>query len=161
MHINTNNQQSDGIEIGAYANDIMDNILLNSSMDDDLDNMTEINLESNLDNVTIYSERNSNNLDNGGLEFIGTYPRKPILNQNFPNPFNPVTNITYSIATNTHVNIKVYDITGKEITTLVNKYKTQGHYSVSFDGTNLSSGFYFYRISAGDYTEMKKMSLLK
>ena len=159
--INANNQQSEGIEIGAYTNNIMDNILLNSSMDDNIDNMTEINLESNLDNVTIYAERNSNNLDNGGLEFIGTYPRKPILNQNFPNPFNPVTNITYSIATNTHVSIKVYDITGKEITTLVNEYKTPGHYSISFNGTNLSSGFYFYKITAGDYTEMKKMSFLK
>ena len=159
--INTNNQQTDGIGIGAYTNDIVDNIFLNLSMEDDFDNMTEINLESNLDNVTIYAERNSNNLDNGGLEFIGTYPRKPILNQNFPNPFNPVTNITYSIATNTHVSIKVYDIIGKEITTLVNEYKKPGHYSISFNGSNLSSGFYFYRISVGDYTEMKKMSLLK
>jgi len=159
--IKNTNQQTDGIEIGAYVNDMVDNILLNASIKDDFDNMTEINLESNLDNVIIYAERNSNNLDNGGLKFIGTYPRKPILNQNFPNPFNPITNITYSIATNTHVSIKVYDITGKEITTLVNEYKTLGHYSISFNGSNLSSGFYFYRISAGDYTEMKKMSLLK
>jgi hypothetical protein len=171
--IKNNNQQSDAIEIGAYANDInwdqFDNLIIctNNQQTDGIEigayanNMTEINLESNLDNVIIYAERNSNNLDNGGLEFIGTYPRRPVLNQNFPNPFNPVTNITYSIATNTRVSIKVYDITGKEITTLVNEYKTPGHYSISFNGSNLSSGFYFYRVSAGDYTEMKKMSLLK
>lgn len=159
--VNTNNQQTDGIEIGAYANDVTDNLLSNYPVEVDFDKMTEINFESNLDNVIIYAERNSKDFDNGGLEFIGTYPRRPILNQNFPNPFNPVTNITYSISTNTHVSIKVYDITGKEITILVNENKAPGHYSISFNGTYLSSGFYFYIMKAGDYTEMKKMSLLK
>ena len=153
-----NNQQSDGLEIGAYANDISDNLL---SIVNNQDNMIEVDLESDLDNLTIYAERKNNESDNGGIELIGTYPRNPKLQQNHPNPFNPVTNINFSIAENTFVSIKVYDITGREIAILVNETKSPGDYSVIFDGSNLNSGFYFYQIIADDYRETKKMSLLK
>ena len=156
-----NNQQTDLLEIGAYANDVSwdhwDNIITNNNQD----NMIEVDLESVLDNLTIYAERKNNESDNGGIEFIGTYPRNPKLHQNYPNPFNPVTNINFSIAENTFVSIKVYDITGREIASLVNEIKSPGNYSVIFDGSNLISGFYFYQIIAGDYRETKKMSLLK
>ena len=155
------NQQADLLEIGAYVNDVSwdywDNIIINNNQD----NMIEVDLESVLDNLTIYAERKNNESDNGGIEFIGTYPRNPKLHQNYPNPFNPVTNINFSIAENTFVSIKVYDITGRETALLVDETKSPGNYSVIFDGSNLNSGFYFYQIIVGDYRETKKMSLLK
>ena len=90
------------------------------------------------------------------------------LSQNYPNPFNPATKIKYEIEKNSFVNIKVYDILGKEIENLVNEKQNAGTYKVSFDGSNLPSGIYFYRIQVGNldnskqiYSETKKMILLK
>lgn len=83
------------------------------------------------------------------------------LQQNFPNPFNPTTIIRYSIPNVELVQIKVYDVLGKEIKTLVNEFKKVGSYEVEFDGSNLSSGVYFYRIKAGDYSETRKLLLEK
>jgi aminopeptidase N len=83
------------------------------------------------------------------------------LYQNEPNPFNPVTNISYDIAKNSHVKLVVYDLLGKEIKTLVNENKTAGRYSVSFNGMNLPSGLYLYRIETDNYTQVKKMMMVK
>ncbi|MDD3558249.1 MAG: S8 family peptidase [Melioribacteraceae bacterium] len=83
------------------------------------------------------------------------------LSQNYPNPFNPSTTIEYSLPTNELVKIKVYDILGNEITTLVNDTKSAGKYRVSFDASNLSSGVYFYQITAGSFHEVHKMILLR
>ncbi|MDP3829934.1 MAG: T9SS type A sorting domain-containing protein, partial [Ignavibacteriaceae bacterium] len=83
------------------------------------------------------------------------------LSQNYPNPFNPVTNIKFSIPKSDIVEIKVYDILGKEIQTLLNEYKTTGSYEVEFDASNLPSGIYFYRMVSGNYPEAKKMVLLR
>jgi hypothetical protein len=91
------------------------------------------------------------------------------LAQNYPNPFNPATIINYAIpsvatlhATSVqHVTLKVYDILGREITTLVNEYQSAGRYSVSFDGSNLASGIYIYRLQVNDYVMSKKMMLVK
>jgi Secretion system C-terminal sorting domain len=91
------------------------------------------------------------------------------LNQNYPNPFNPTTTINYSIApvedlnfaSSTNVQLKIFDILGNEITTLVNEEKTAGNYSIRWNAENLPSGVYFYRLQAGSYTAMKKMTLLK
>jgi hypothetical protein len=88
------------------------------------------------------------------------------LDQNYPNPFNPSTKIKYEIPgqaryDNTLVTLKVYDILGNEITTLVNEEKPAGEYDVEFNGTNLPSGLYFYQLKAGEYSETKKMLLLK
>lgn len=81
--------------------------------------------------------------------------------QNYPNPFNPSTQIEYRIPHSTFVEIKVYDVLGKEITTLVDEFKTAGIYKVQFNTRNLSSGVYFYTIKAGEYSETKKMLLLR
>ncbi len=81
--------------------------------------------------------------------------------QNYPNPFNPATKISYSVPQRTNVNIKVYNITGKEIATLVNKEQGPGAYTVNFNAGNLSSGIYFYRISAGQFSTVRKMILIK
>jgi photosystem II stability/assembly factor-like uncharacterized protein len=84
-----------------------------------------------------------------------------ILSQNYPNPFNPSTTISYQIPELSFVTVKVYDVLGSEIATLINEDKPAGNYEAGFDGTNLTSGIYFYRIQAGNYTETKKMILLK
>ena len=84
-----------------------------------------------------------------------------LLTQNYPNPFNPVTKIIYSLPKQDFVTLKVYDMLGKVIATLVNEEKSAGIYEVEFDGSNLSSGVYFYEIQAGNFFETKKLMLLK
>ncbi len=79
----------------------------------------------------------------------------------YPNPFDPVSTIKYDIPKQTQVTIKLFDIIGREVTTLVNELKEPGYYEISFDGSNYSSGVYFYRIEAGSFTDVKKMVLLK
>jgi photosystem II stability/assembly factor-like uncharacterized protein len=81
--------------------------------------------------------------------------------QNFPNPFNPTTNIRYQIPNNSHVILKVYDILGKEIATLVNDKLKPGEYETTFDGTAFPSGVYFYKLQSGDFSETKKMLMIK
>ena len=83
------------------------------------------------------------------------------LEQNYPNPFNPVTTINYTIAAKELVSIKVYDVLGNEIATLVNEEKPAGNYSVNFNASKLSSGVYFYRMQAGGFVETKKLILMK
>lgn len=83
------------------------------------------------------------------------------LSQNYPNPFNPITNIRYSIKDQKLVTLKIYDILGREVKTLVNEVKTPGEYLVEFNGSELSSGIYFYRIVVGDFTAVKRMVLIK
>jgi len=83
------------------------------------------------------------------------------LYQNYPNPFNPSTTIKYSIPTNHHVILKVYDMLGREVQTLVNEEKQMGNYEITFDGHNLASGIYIYRITAGTSTSARKMQFIK
>ena len=83
------------------------------------------------------------------------------LYQNYPNPFNPSTKIEFRIVDLEYVNLKVYNILGKEVATLVDEEKPAGEYEVEFIGTNLPSGIYFYQLKAGEFVEMKKMILLK
>ena len=88
-------------------------------------------------------------------------PEKFILQQNYPNPFNPSTKIKYQIPEINFVTLKVYDVLGNEIVTLVNEEKPIGSYEVGFDATSLSSGIYFYKLQAGDFISTKKMILMK
>ena len=83
------------------------------------------------------------------------------LMQNYPNPFNPITQIKYSIPGSSFVTLKIYDLPGNEIETLVNEEKPTGSYTVKFDGSKLSSGVYFYRLQAGEYSSTKKLILMK
>ena len=83
------------------------------------------------------------------------------LNQNYPNPFNPSTQISYQLQSSVFVTLKVYDILGREVKTLVHKYQNAGSYSVQFDASNLPSGAYFYKLDAGTYHNIKKLLLLK
>lgn len=83
------------------------------------------------------------------------------LAQNYPNPFNPATNITFTLPKESHVNLAVYDITGKLVQQLVNRSVTIGKHTIQFDAANLASGIYFYRIQAGDFSKMRRMILMK
>ncbi len=84
-----------------------------------------------------------------------------VLYDNYPNPFNPATTINYQLPQTGFVTLKVYDILGKEVATLVNEQKNQGRYSVYFDASHLASGVYIYQIRVNDYVGSKKMLLLK
>ncbi|MFH0735677.1 MAG: T9SS type A sorting domain-containing protein [bacterium] len=81
--------------------------------------------------------------------------------QNYPNPFNPSTTISFQMPKDGFVTLKIYDILGKEVTTLVNEFKTTGKYNVQFNASNLASGMYIYQIKAGDYSNTKKLMLMK
>ena len=83
------------------------------------------------------------------------------LSQNYPNPFNPTTKISYSLPKSSLVQLKIYNLLGQEITTLVNEEKAAGNYEVNYDAINLPSGVYFYKIQAGSFIETKEMILLK
>jgi len=83
------------------------------------------------------------------------------LYQNYPNPFNPSTIVQYEVPKNGLVTIKVYDILGREVRTLVNQYQNKGRYEINFNASNLSSGVYFYQLKAGEFINTKKMILLK
>jgi len=109
---------------------------------------------------------------NGNFEYFNLsnevnigIPSKFELSQNYPNPFNPSTTINYDLPFDSKVSIKLFDMSGKEVATLVNETRVAGYYTVNFNASNLSSGVYFYRISAegsgNNFTATKKMMLLK
>ncbi len=103
----------------------------------------------NFEKVTAVKKSNSNVPESYGLQ------------QNYPNPFNPATIISYQLAAGGFVSIKIYDVLGDLVDTLVDEYKNAGRYSVNFDASKLSSGVYYYRMEAGSYSDSKKMILLK
>ncbi len=100
------------------------------------------------------------------VENSNIIPEEYSLSQNYPNPFNPTTTISFSIPNiassfNSNVTLKIYDLLGREVNTLVNEVKQPGSYQVQFDASELSSGIYFYALSAGDFYQTKKLVLLK
>jgi len=83
------------------------------------------------------------------------------LSQNYPNPFNPTTMIQYSVPKSGLVTLKVYNMLGQEVATLVNQQQQAGNYNVNFNATRLASGVYMYRIQSGSFSSTKKMTYLK
>ena len=83
------------------------------------------------------------------------------LHQNFPNPFNPSTNIKFQLPEKSFVRLIIYDMLGREVETLLNENMNAGFYSFAFNAVNLNSGIYFYKLEAGDFKETKKMILVK
>jgi hypothetical protein len=81
--------------------------------------------------------------------------------ENYPNPFNPTTEIRYDVPTLSNIRITVYDIIGRHVRTLVNAENTPGHYTVTFDASNLASGLYLYRMIAGNFEQAHHMMLIK
>jgi hypothetical protein len=94
-------------------------------------------------------------------EFTNTIPSVYKLQQNYPNPFNPSTIIQYAIPTASNVKIEIFDITGEKVATLIDGFKSEGYYEVSFNANGLASGLYLYRISAGAFVQTRKMILMK
>lgn len=105
---------------------------------------------------------------NGNFEYFSLnsevnigVPSNFSLSQNYPNPFNPSTKINFDLPVDGNVSLKIFDMSGKEVMSLVNEARTAGYYSVSFNAANLSSGIYFYTLSAGNFVSTKKMTLIK
>ena len=126
---------------------------------------------ANEDNATIVND----NMTNGNESWytiavdtlntaVITHNEIPIqysLQQNYPNPFNPTTTIKYSLPKAGNVRLTVYNAIGSKVTTIVNEYKPAGNYSVQFNGSNLASGIYLYRLESGNYSTAKKFILMK
>jgi hypothetical protein len=104
-------------------------------------------------------------LDSGKLTDVETtqlgLPQNFQLQQNYPNPFNPSTSITFVLPHAANITLKVFDVLGREVATLINGYMTAGAHETTFDASRLSSGVYLYTLTSGDFTQTKKMSLLK
>ncbi len=113
-----------------------------------------INTQNDASNMT---KKSYNTVGYSGQELPVTYD----LSQNYPNPFNPTTTINYQLPQTGQVTLKIYDILGKEVATLVNEQKNIGRYSVNFDASKIASGVYIYQIRVNDYVSSKKMLLLK
>jgi len=102
-----------------------------------------------------------------GIEENSEIPTKTELMQNYPNPFNPETTIRFTVQASSKVSLKIYDVLGREIVTLMDEYKTAGNYEVNFNSSHfersreMASGIYFYKLTAGDYSSVKKMIFLK
>jgi Secretion system C-terminal sorting domain len=95
------------------------------------------------------------------IDVITEIPSRYFLGQNYPNPFNPSTQINFQIEKKGLVTLKVYNILGQEVMQLINKQMDEGNYSISFNGNNLTSGIYFYRLNSGNYSAVKKMIVIK
>lgn len=108
----------------------------------------------NLSGVVIINTTSVSNINNFAAE-------EYILYQNYPNPFNPVTKINFGLPFTNFVSLKVYDVSGNEVSSLVNERLSSGTYSVSFDASELPSGTYFCKITSGDFVQVKKMMLVR
>jgi hypothetical protein len=124
----------------------------------DLIVLVDVDMDGTIDD-TLYLQNQLTGVgdDHGSL----LIPDRYNLAQNYPNPFNPITVIRYQLPVNSQVTLKVYDVLGREVSTLVNENKKPGSYEIDFDGSKMPSGLYFYRIVAGNFIETKKMLLLK
>ncbi len=115
-----------------------------------------------IDNAVNMSYMSTTSLDfSSELTTANNTPVSYSLHQNYPNPFNPSTTISFDLAEGNNVKLAVYDILGRENSVLVNQYLTAGSYTINFINSNLASGIYFYRLTAGSFTDIKKMTLVK
>jgi hypothetical protein len=97
----------------------------------------------------------------GVAEYGADIPKDFSLSQNFPNPFNPTTNISFGLPSKSFVSLKIFDLLGREVTTIVSEEMSAGSYSRIWNAANMPSGVYFYRLQAGSFTETKKLLLLR
>jgi hypothetical protein len=117
-----------------------------------------------VDNHTLYVVGNNTFLKYTQVTGVGEKPPLPssfALYQNYPNPFNPSTEIRYQTSEVSHVTLKVYDLLGREVATLVDEVKEPGEYQVQFDGSNLASGIYLYRLQSPSGSLVRKMILIR
>ena len=114
------------------------------------------NVYSFSNSISISGEGHPSDLDEDEI-----LPNEFVLHQNYPNPFNPSTSIQYAISSRQFVSLKIYDVLGNEISTLVNEYRDAGNYEAEFNASKLSSGVYYYQLKTGDFIQTKKMIYLK
>jgi hypothetical protein len=140
-------------EILIHIEDIFGGILINT----DISGAGALNIPDALDQLKLIV--NYNNATDVNYEQL--HPVDFNLSQNFPNPFNPSTKIRYSIPDNQFVSLKVFDILGKELTTLINEEVSAGNHEVIFSGDGFTSGIYFYKLMVGKVSQTKSMILMK
>lgn len=128
--------------------------------DFDLDGRTDIAITSTTDSLYVLYNLGGGTVGIRDQEFTEV-PTSFSLSQNFPNPFNPTTTIQYSLPQAGNVTLKIYNLLGEEVRTLVEDYKQAGKHSVQFNANSLASGIYFYRLQSGSFVETKKMVLIK
>jgi len=135
-------------ENGVGANHILTltKILLSATLKTTFGNMTEFEMTDVITGID---------------EYVTSLPAEYKLEQNYPNPFNPSTIIRFNIPENGLVSLKIYNVLGQEVASLVNEEMSSGSYNVSFNASNLSSGIYFYTLNSKNYTSTKKMVLMK
>jgi hypothetical protein len=153
-HIDTTNAQGiyslTNVEPGTYT-------LLAEKQDYDPRTITDVNVQ--YDNTTVLNFRMGEHV--GIADNTASIPDVYSINQNYPNPFNAATTIKYGLPENGHVTVEVYDLLGRRVTTLVNEYQDAGYHQVTWNAGRYTSGTYFYRIQANDYSEQKRMLLVK
>lgn len=129
-----------------------------SSFTIDLDTLTQATGNIPVYGLEMYLYNNTTlSVDNNSKTGVQQF----LLEQNYPNPFNPLTNISYSVPEKSFVSLKVYNLLGSAVATLVNETREKGKYTIRFDGSNLASGIYFYKLDAGNFSDIKKLVLLK
>jgi hypothetical protein len=128
---------------------------------DNLNSITEARVISQKAKILYASNFDTLSVVSVEENFSENIPKGFVLDQNYPNPFNPTTNIEFRIADLGFVSLKIYDLLGREVTTLVNNEKPAGKYEVEFNGESLASGIYFYKLQAGNFISIKKMILMK
>ena len=138
----------DGIDVVQVENDSSYFICANTALSD----------SSNRD--LLFIKTDSRGMISSAKHFTLTL-KQSYLGQNYPNPFNPSTTISYSLSQSGFVKLKVYDVLGREVANLVSMEQSTGNYKVEFNASNLTSGIYFYRLQSGDFTETKKLILLR
>lgn len=148
--------------LGLHA--LINKTILENLISDTTDNLNGVISIANLSEhkKSIFNLIHSyTNLDSGdplrNVALIKVYS----LNQNYPNPFNPITKISFDLPEEGKVKLIIYDVTGKEIVKLVNEFRSAGRYTADFNGANLSSGIYFYRLEANNFVQTKRMMLIK
>jgi len=129
----------------------------------DADSLNIVVFVQSVTSKTVYQSETISyaDLNVTGIDDESSIPFNFSLEQNYPNPFNPKTKIGFRIADFRFVSLKVYDLLGREVATPVDEYRPAGSYEVEFDASRLSSGVYLYKLSAGDFSDVKKLMLLK
>ncbi|MFH1195096.1 MAG: DUF362 domain-containing protein [bacterium] len=145
----TYDPENDGVPIGSMGvHEHWNNV-------DDMQYTRNLGTGNGIELIKIFQNTTDIDFDNSNI------PQSIVLNNNYPNPFNPTTVISWQLEAGSDVRIDIFDVLGKHITTLVDEYKPGGNYKVEFHASDLPSGIYFYRMTAGKFSQVKPMVLLK
>ena len=125
------------------------------------DVVLDVSLSDGTEEDDITSDGSDDSTDQATIESLPLLPTDYSLNVNYPNPFNPQTEITFALPNNEHATIEVFDVTGRKIATLLSQGLSAGYHQIRWDASNMASGTYFYKLTAGAYTSTRQMTLTK